>query len=147
MIRRLPRFFRFPLAIQWLHLRAWAWLCLYRLALWVLPFARWHRWTSRLTAVHTPHLMNERDVIDTSRAVRRMARLVPVATCLPQALAMQTLLAHQGQASDLKIGVAQSEQGSFIAHAWVELDQRVIIGNQHGLRRFTPLPFSEYPRS
>lgn len=62
-------------------------------------------------------------------AVRRCSRVVPRATCLTQALAARKLLEKEGHAADLKIGVAKD--GSILrAHAWLELDGRIILGKR-----------------
>lgn len=71
-------------------------------------------------------------------AVQAASRYVPEATCLTQALAMQILLARQGYASDVHIGVAKGEAGKFEAHAWVESRGQVLIGGR-GVERWTPL--------
>jgi transglutaminase superfamily protein len=53
------------------------------------------------------------------RAARRYG--FAKASCLEESLTLWWLLARQGIASDLRIGVRR-EQGSFEAHAWVERD-------------------------
>jgi len=62
-------------------------------------------------------------------ATRRAARVVPGATCLTQAIAMRTLLERRGQSSSLRIGVARSIGGSLDAHAWVEVNDEIVIGH------------------
>jgi hypothetical protein len=53
------------------------------------------------------------------RAVRLASHVVPCATCLTQALALNHLLSNDGHASTVLIGVRKDEAG-FAAHAWVE---------------------------
>ena len=60
-------------------------------------------------------------------AVKVALRLMPAATCLCQALALQRLLARHGHISDLRIGVKKSSNG-LRAHAWLVHDGRVLIG-------------------
>lgn len=62
-----------------------------------------------------------------------MARFVPRANCLTQAVALQYVLGRAGHASQLQIGVRQSDQEKFSAHAWVTCNGRVILG-QSGTR-------------
>ena len=57
-----------------------------------------------------------------------VARRMPWATCLIQAIAAQNVLAEHGHASILKIGVSADATGEFAAHAWLEQDGRVLIG-------------------
>lgn len=60
-------------------------------------------------------------------AARAASRRVPFVTCLSSALALQRLLAHNGHDCDLHIGVAR-DAGAFIAHAWIEFEGRVVLG-------------------
>ena len=61
-------------------------------------------------------------------ALSRGARLVPVATCLTQALSMQVLLGRAGYPSRLFLGVKKNDKGGFEAHAWVECGDCIVIG-------------------
>lgn len=75
-----------------------------------------------------------------ARRIERLARLVPGASCLTQALALQWLLARAGHASDLRIGVRQDESGAFSAHAWVSCNRRIVLGAAGTrLSDYTPL--------
>ena len=59
--------------------------------------------------------------------------------CLTQALAAQLLLKRRGYPASLRIGVARKEGGELQAHAWVESEDRVVVGGGE-LSRYTPLP-------
>ena len=73
-------------------------------------------------------------------AIARAARFVPRATCLTQALAGQWLLAEKGFGSRVVIGVRKSSQTGVAAHAWLRVDQRVVLGGQtEDLSEFTEL--------
>jgi hypothetical protein len=65
--------------------------------------------------------------------------LVPHATCLTQALAAQTLLRFRGDWAKLCLGVARGDFGEFKAHAWLEADGKVIIGDSPELSRYQRL--------
>jgi hypothetical protein len=73
-------------------------------------------------------------------AVRVASRYVPAATCLPQALAVRMLFKQQGYPARLHIGVAKGEREQLEAHAWVESQGRIVVGNSQDLSRYTPLP-------
>ena len=63
-------------------------------------------------------------------AVRTAARNLPLRlTCLPQAFAACWMLAARGGRPHLRYGVAKSNDG-FRAHAWVELEDRSVIGHR-----------------
>ena len=94
---------------------AWA-----RLALHLVSIDRLRRWASRPGG-------GRGDMARIVWAGRIAARRTPFATCLSSALALQRLLAANGHVSELHIGVAQ-EAGRFTAHAWIERDGEVLIG-------------------
>lgn len=72
-------------------------------------------------------------------AVSVASRYLPgTRRCLPQALAVQALLACQGHPSRFRIGVAKDPQGKFQAHAWVESPEGIVISGGPAFR-FTPL--------
>jgi hypothetical protein len=60
--------------------------------------------------------------------------------CLARALATKVLLTRRGYPCDLKIGVAKNSVAQLEAHAWIEVQGRVIIGQLQDLERFKPLP-------
>jgi hypothetical protein len=67
--------------------------------------------------------------------------VVPHATCLPQALAAASLLAHAGHEAELHIGVKKNTKGKLEAHAWVESAGRIVVGDlPWGLEEYTRLP-------
>ena len=60
-------------------------------------------------------------------AGRAAARRTPAGTCLSSALALQRLMSSHGYVSELHIGVTREAAG-FFAHAWVQYEGRVLIG-------------------
>lgn len=70
-------------------------------------------------------------------AVELAGRLMP-GTCLTRAMAGQILLGRQGYPTRLHIGVVKEADGGFLAHAWLESGEDVVIGG-HELERYTPL--------
>lgn len=72
-------------------------------------------------------------------AIAAASCIVPRATCLTQAVAGMLLLRHYGYESRLCLGVTKSRDGTFAAHAWVELERHILIGGPQSAA-FTPLP-------
>jgi hypothetical protein len=112
-----------------------------RLALWLLPFS-----VTRKCAARVGRPSNGVRELDRSKirklewAVQAAARRVPEATCLTQGLAVQILLGRLGQLSDLRLGVARKADGTFEAHAWVEINGRVVCGGGvDGFHRYVRL--------
>jgi hypothetical protein len=114
-----------------------------RLSLWVFPFKALNRWLSAFAATDSGDPKVEWSVVENvASAVRECSRYVPYASCLTQALAVRTLLGLRRQNSQLKIGVDRDEDGKFMAHAWVEIDGKIIIGKLPLHQRFNVLESS-----
>lgn len=73
-------------------------------------------------------------------AIETAARHVPWRSdCLIQALAASAWLRRLGLQPRLRLGAARSENGDLCAHAWLELDGKVVLGGTDGAgRRFAP---------
>lgn len=69
--------------------------------------------------------------------VAAAARLVPRASCLTQALAGQYILARQGNASKIRIGIERDTGQQLKAHAWLISGNHVILGGS--IDKFVPL--------
>ena len=111
-----------------------------RISLWLFPFRWLNEWLSRFDKFVPDNRQANWIVINSVvRSVRACSRFVPYASCLTQALAAQTLLRLRGQDSMLKIGVDKDENGKLMAHAWIEVDGKIIIGKLPQHRRFTVL--------
>ena len=72
-------------------------------------------------------------------AVRNASRLVPRATCLTRAFALDRLLCRAGYQSSVQIGVAKEPSGRFVAHAWVEHDSQPLLDTTSQVARYSRL--------
>lgn len=109
-----------------------------RVGLWVLPFNLLDRWLNHAALVGDK-AADWATINRVVRSVRSCSRFVPGATCLTQALATRVLLQMDGQASDLKIGVEKDQNERFGAHAWIEVEGRIVIGKLPHHYRFAVL--------
>jgi hypothetical protein len=57
------------------------------------------------------------------------------------------LLSRHSYPTTLRLGVARSPEGRLEAHAWLEHEGDIVIGNLPYLERFTPLPSLEQKHS
>ena len=94
-----------------------------RLAITVLPFGVARRLLQVPEAGGQPTWPPQR----LAWAVQATARLVPRATCLVRALALERLLKRDGQPARLRIGVAKKPGEALAAHAWLESDGLVLL--------------------
>lgn len=110
-----------------------------RAGLTLLPLARLRSATARLMVAGLVDREGGPPAERIAWCVSVASRYIPGATCLTQALTAQIFLVRRGYDSVLRIGVGRNPQGIFAAHAWVEQEGRVIIG-EFGYEEFTPLP-------
>ena len=130
------KYFFLPPQERSVLLRAILLLSICRLGLWLLPFKTLRRLLAYFTSREKPDAVRIDTII---WAVAVGSRYVPAATCLTQALAGQVLLNQRDAPALLRIGVAKNGEGVFQAHAWVESQGRVLIGNSPELFRYTRL--------
>jgi hypothetical protein len=138
--RRAAKFARLRPADQWLFLRIVALLARVRLALWFKSFQRVRELAERLGARPVPKNARRLSAHDLTSLITVAASYIPGATCLTQAFVAHAILRRYGYVPDLKIGVGRNDSGRFHAHAWVELDGKVILGQLTNLAQYKPLP-------
>lgn len=107
-----------------------------RLALWMRGYAAIRAWMPAAPPTPEGHFYARQ----LARRIERLARAVPAASCLTQALALQWLMARAGHGCVLHVGVRRDAAGRFEAHAWVSCNGRIVLGAaQRSLADFTPL--------
>jgi hypothetical protein len=142
-MNRMRKFVRLPLPDQWLLLWSVLLVLAVRLALRLLGFQVVYRWLSRLSG--------RPNTGDAAANPSRMARtvwavnvatdcLLPERSCLIKALVAQMLLARQAYLTTLRLGVRLTPAGKLYAHAWLEREGAVVIGQLPDLALFAPLP-------
>lgn len=134
---RVRKFFKLSSRERTILMRSFVWVVLYRIGLWILPFDSAKRWALG-NARPVSEVYDHQMVAEIVRAVTFASRYVPYASCLTQALAAKKLLRHSGQIAELKIGVTKSN-GEFEAHAWLEIDGRIVLGRQRMHSRYAVL--------
>ncbi len=116
-----------------------------RLLLFIYPFKKTLALVRRQAPPSHPaaeQALPQRPII---RAVRAASRRVAPRDRpgLAQALVLLVLFRRHGHPAELRIGVSKNDQQQLHAHAWVESDGRVVIGDLPDLDRYTPLPSLE----
>jgi hypothetical protein len=137
MMRRLAKFFRLSFSDQRLLMRAVLAVVSAKLAIRTLrlPAARAAvKRLERLGWVVRP-ARAERIVW----AVETAGGAIPgMKNCLVQAVAAEAMLIRAGHPCELRIGAAKNGPRELIAHAWLESEGRVLIGDFE-LDRYAPL--------
>jgi hypothetical protein len=115
-----------------------------RLGLWLLSFQKLRALVTRLGQCPVgSHSANSLPVDRIAWAVRAVGQFVPYASCLTQALAGQVLLARRRHPTRLHIGVARKSQEGLEAHAWLECEGRIVLGDHGFLATYTAFPSLE----
>ncbi len=132
-------------------------LALIRLGLWLLPFERLYKQLDQLShplqktsasnplsvdlQPNDPQTINRQVVQRVVWAINVSCKLMPgTVKCLARALAAKVLLERRSCPCELKIGVAKSNAAKLEAHAWIEVQGYVVLGQLHDLDRFKPFP-------
>ncbi|NEO97791.1 MAG: lasso peptide biosynthesis B2 protein [Symploca sp. SIO2E9] len=120
-------------------------LGLVRLGLWLLPFPSLRQAIAKISQSNSKQLQVKAvSVGKIIWAVNVSSYYMPGGVkCLARALTTQVFMSRYGHLPELRIGVAKGEGGQFEAHAWVESQGQVVIGNLVDLSRFMPLPSLE----
>ncbi|BAZ43121.1 hypothetical protein NIES4102_01170 [Chondrocystis sp. NIES-4102] len=115
-------------------------LALVRLGLWRVTFSNLRRFLLSIqTKYHFFYRCNSIEKL--IWAVNVSSRYMPGnVKCLARALTTEVLLSCNDYAANLKIGVAKENTGKLEAHAWVESQGRVLIGDLTDLDRYRILP-------
>jgi Transglutaminase-like superfamily len=100
-----------------------------RLGLTLFSYNRIRSLVTRLDATETAGIADLRRV---AWGVAAAARFVPGASCLTQALAGQYLLARQGSASKISIGIERDTGAQLKAHAWLISGNHIVLGGSIG---------------
>ncbi|MGI8500656.1 MAG: lasso peptide biosynthesis B2 protein, partial [Hassallia sp.] len=114
-----------------------------RLGLWLMPFRTLLKLLAKISRQSEQQLTNQVSVRKIACSVNAISRYMPGVKCLARALTTQVLMSRYGHSCELRIGVAKAEGGKLEAHAWIEYQGLVVIGNLTDLSRFMPLPSLE----
>ncbi|MDI6644200.1 MAG: lasso peptide biosynthesis B2 protein [Methanobacteriaceae archaeon] len=105
-----------------------------RIILWIFPFKYMQEHLARSPKIKAKN--NNIKAEHVSWAVNAVSIYLPGSTCLTRALTGYQLLADMNYESQVKIGVGRDSQGEFEAHAWLETDNKIIIGKSEKEYRY-----------
>jgi transglutaminase superfamily protein len=126
-----------------LLLKAFLSVCIVRIGLSLLPFRLLRQAIIKFAREPAGTIEERQSVQRIVWAVMTASRYVPTATCLTEALATKLMLIRNGHKATVRLGVSRNQNGQFQAHAWVESDGLIVIGDSQELFRFTRLPSLE----
>jgi hypothetical protein len=81
-------------------------------------------------------------------AIEAIGKYAPASiNCLPRALALQRMLVRRGGRGTVRFGV-RKEGAKFKAHAWLMLQDKILVGNLSDLDEYAPFPnWPEFEKS
>lgn len=135
-LEKLRKFIALSLRRKKLLAQALLLAALLRLCLALFSMKKVVQWVERKHAPASSHHLE-----DIVWAVTAIGSRCFFATCLVNGLVARYLLNRSHIQSSLRIGVKKDEKGTLMAHAWVAVDNTVIIGKVSDLDSYTPLPF------
>lgn len=138
---KLHQFTALPWREKWLYINAALWLLALKVGLYLLPFNRLRTWVAR-SGRPDGEPGDIKDMHTIISAIERISQfLAPLRiNCLPQALVGHRLLQQQGFDVQLRIGVLKNHGDQLTAHAWLEVQGRVVLGDLRGLEQFAAFP-------
>jgi hypothetical protein len=119
---------RAPKTDRVLVVKAGALLVFARVGMWSLSFLTVQRLLGHLARLTRRPSAIPPPVAGICGAVTAASRFVPHSTCLFQAMAAHALLTESGHDSHVRLGVARNVRGDLIAHAWLEADGEIVLG-------------------
>ena len=144
MTRRLAKFFRLSFSDQRLLMRAALAVVSAKLAIRTLSLPAARAAVTRLERLGWIVMSARADRI--VWAVETAGGAIPgMKNCLVQAVAAEAILIRAGHPCKLRIGAAKNGPRELIAHAWLESEGRVLIGDFE-LDRYAPL-MARHPRN
>lgn len=131
----LAKLFRRNLRDWLLALEAFAFLCVAKAVVMLVPFRRYAPRLGRSEA-ETPAAISPADrrvAVKISWAVQAVARHVSLGfVCLPQALAAQRMLRRRRLPNTIYFGVSliAPQQDDMMAHAWIRAGDKIVTGER-----------------
>lgn len=137
MMIRLKKFINLPFEDKKMVMNAFWTLIVVRCWLSIMPFQKvWERYNTSGGDDFNNTQSNPDIVKHIAGTVDRVANHIPGTQCLPRALTTKKMLLDYGYQSQLRIGVIKNANGEFSAHAWVERQNEIIIGDLDQLRTY-----------
>lgn len=127
-LKKWTKFWQLSFAEKSWFLKAILVLSFIKIGLIVLPFSVFKRLFAFISKKNKPILFNNLEVTKIVVAIQRAAAVLPFPiTCLPQALATKFFVRNDPSFL-LKIGIQKSPENKIEAHAWVEKQGDIVIG-------------------
>jgi hypothetical protein len=139
-MRRLRKFVDLPKREKQFFFQALLLIMAYRLRLKFLPLQVILQKVERRSQSLLASCPSEIEPKKIARLITAASALVPFSTCLSQALAGKILFAMNGYTTTLHIGVSNTSETGFEAHAWLRQNGEIVLGWLPDMERYRELP-------
>jgi hypothetical protein len=141
-VNRVLKFSLLPPTDKVLYVTITVLLITVKYALFLFSFRRIQDWTKIDVGQKTCITTDLEEIYQIVDAIERIGDVLsPLQiNCLPKAFVGDRLLRRKGYDVQLKIGVRKDRLQRLIAHAWLEHDGRVILGDLANLGQYAPFP-------
>lgn len=99
---------------------------LVRIILWIFPFSVLRKLISNISK--KKRKLNSISLEKLVWALNVASKYSPKSTCLTRSIAGYILFLTHGYQTEIKIGVCKNDKGNIEAHAWLENNENVVIG-------------------
>jgi hypothetical protein len=127
-----------PLSEKYVLIQAIILLLFIKITLRIIQLKAFIPLISRLAQI-PPGKVGQPDSIRVGELVDRVGRNLNT-TCLHRALAAYVIMRRRRYDARLSIGVLMDQNAQFSAHAWVESQDKIVIGYMNNLSSYTLLP-------
>lgn len=128
LLNRLKKWRRLKIGLKILLVKTFLLIVITKVALKILPFRFFYKTYNALIYTNRYRSYNQAYIKNRIWSVKTVSHHAPFSVvCLPQALALKYLLRKQ-PGVELHVGV-QRNKGNFEAHAWVESNHIILIGD------------------
>lgn len=141
-MNKLWKFVLLPQDQQWLYLTIAIYLIAIKLGLLLFGFNKLYSLAKKKPHKTPLRHLDQQEMHTVVLAINRLGKfLTPLKiNCLPQAIVGNLILSKKGFQVTLKIGVYKNIDNILIAHAWLEHNGEVILGQLNNLREFLSFP-------
>ncbi len=126
---------------QIMRLRAVFWLLFLKVGLRLFSFPRMRSLLRHWIPATVQHPNSDEDKLkQIIWAIESASYHIPLNfTCFPRALTAQLMMKRSGYPVDLRLGIIRMPDKKMEAHAWIEYQDKVLIGDLPNLSQYTPL--------
>ena len=141
MLKLIAKFYQLPLEDKFLILQTIYWLIKIKANLKLFGIQKTYKQINKNLNLHRKNINNSYSVQKVVWAIDSVTKNIINATCLIKALSGFVILKRNGHNPKVEIGV-KKKQDKLEAHAWLVLNNKVILGHINDISEYKKMPFT-----